>query len=115
LALLWLLLRRTRFGRELRAATEDRDLAAALGVDQRRLFAAVFALGAGLAGLGGALTLPDASANLQMDLSVIVEAFVVVVVGGMGSIPGAFLAAILIGELQAFGIMLLPQATLVLA
>ncbi len=106
---LLLLLSRSRFGMLVRACTENRDIAAALGIDQRRLSTAVFALGAGLAGLGGALVLPDKSANLQMDLSVIVEAFVVVVVGGMGSITGAFLASLLIGLLQAFGLVLDPQ------
>ena len=114
LALLWLLLHRTRFGVLIRAATEDRDMAAALGIDQRRLFTAVFGLGSVLAGLAGALSLPDASANAQIDLTVIVDAFVVVVVGGLGSVTGAFLASVLIGEMQAFGIVLLPQATLVL-
>ncbi len=114
LALLWLVLHRTRFGVLIRAATEDRDMAAALGIDQRRLFTAVFAVGAGLAGLGGALALPSMSANPQIDLAVVVEAFVVVVVGGMGSVTGAFVAALLIGVLQAFGIVLLPKATLVL-
>ncbi|MFL5282109.1 MAG: ABC transporter permease [Rhodopila sp.] len=113
-AALQLLLGHTRFGMLVRACTENRDLAGALGINQRLLSTLVFALGAGLAGLGGALVLPDASANTQMDLAVIVEAFVVVVVGGMGSVTGAFLASLLIGELQAFGIVLLPQATLVL-
>ena len=84
-------------------------MAAALGIDQRALSTTIFALGAGLAGLGGALVLPDTSANTQMDLAVIVEAFVVVVVGGMGSVTGAFLASLLIGELQAFGIVLHSQ------
>lgn len=111
---LLLLLARTRFGMLVRACTENRDMAAALGVDQRRLSTTIFALGAGLAGLGGALILPDTSANAQMDLAVIVEAFVVVVVGGMGSVTGAFLASLLIGELQAFGVVLIPKATLVL-
>nr|WP_294527401.1 ABC transporter permease [uncultured Rhodopila sp.] len=114
LAALLLLLNRTRFGMLIRACTENRDLAAALGINHRILSTSVFALGAGLAGLGGALILPDSSANTQMDLAVIVEAFVVVVVGGMGSISGAFLASLMIGELQAFGIVLLPGATLVL-
>ena len=114
LGLLWLLLHRTRWGTLLRAATLDREMAAALGVNQRLLFTSVFALGAGLAGLGGALSLPNASANLQIDLSVITEAFVVVVVGGLGSLTGAFLASLLIGVLQAFGVALLPQSTLVL-
>ena len=111
---LLLLLSRTRFGMLIRACTENRDMAAALGIDQRLLSTSIFALGAGLAGLGGALILPDTSANTQMDLAVIVEAFVVVVVGGMGSVGGAFLASLLIGELQAFGIVFFPHATLVL-
>ena len=114
LLLLLLLLRHTRFGMLVRACTENRDLAAALGINQRTLSTTIFALGAGLAGLGGALILPDTSANGQMDLSVVVEAFVIVVVGGMGSVTGAFLASLLIGELQAFGIVLIPKATLVL-
>jgi branched-chain amino acid transport system permease protein len=83
-------------------------------VDQRVLFTAVFALGAGLAGLGGALALPQSSANLQLDLSVITDAFVVVVVGGLGSIGGAYLASLLIGVLQAFGVWLLPSLSLVI-
>jgi len=115
LGLLWLLLHRTRFGVLIRAATEDREMASALGINQRILFTAVFALGSALAGLGGALILPNTSANVGIDLAVIVEAFVVVVVGGMGSVTGAFAAALLIGVAQAFGIALLPKATLVLA
>jgi branched-chain amino acid transport system permease protein len=114
LGALWLVFARTRFGLLVRAATQDRDMLAALGVDQRLLFTSVFALGAGLAGLGGALALPDASANLQIDLRVVTDAFVVVVLGGMGSIGGAYLAAVLIGVLQSLGILLLPKATLVL-
>src|SRR5690606_624181 len=90
-AALWLLLRRTRWGILVRAATEDREMTAALGVDQRRLFTLVFALGAGLAGLAGALQLPRAPATLGMDLGIIVEAFVITVVGGMGSLAGALI------------------------
>ncbi|HEY0184343.1 MAG TPA: ABC transporter permease [Rhodopila sp.] len=111
---LWLLFTRARWGILVRAATQDREMVAALGVDQRLLFTTVFALGAGLAGIGGALALPDGSANGQMDLSAITDAFVVVVVGGLGSLPGAYLASLLIGLLQAFGIVLLPKITLVL-
>jgi len=102
LAFLHVLLTRTRFGVLVRAATEDREMAAALGVNQRWLFTAVFALGAALAGLGGALAIPREPANLEIDLALVSDAFVVVVVGGMGSIPGAFLAALLIGEIKAF-------------
>jgi branched-chain amino acid transport system permease protein len=101
-ALLYLLLNRTRWGVLVRAATEDREMAGALGVNQRWLFTAVFALGALLAGLGGALAIPREPANLEIDLHVVADAFVVVVVGGLGSIPGAFLAALLIGEIKAF-------------
>ena len=102
--LLHLLLRRTRWGVLVRAATEDREMAAALGVNQKRLFTGVFMLGAALAGLGGALVVPREPAHLDVDLAVIADAFVVVVVGGLGSIPGAFLAALLIGEIKAFSI-----------
>jgi branched-chain amino acid transport system permease protein len=112
-ALHWLF-RRTRWGILIRAATEDREMVAALGVDQAWLFTSVFALGAFLAALGGALQLPRDAVTHDMDLRIIAEAFVVVVVGGMGSVPGAFLAALLIGELTAFGIWVLPQITLVL-
>jgi branched-chain amino acid transport system permease protein len=96
------LLTRTRWGTLVRAATEDREMAGALGVNQKWLFTTVFALGALLAGAGGALQIPREPANLYLDLSVIADAFVVVVVGGLGSIPGAFLAALLIAEIKAF-------------
>ena len=115
LGLLLLLLTRTRWGTLLRAATLDREMVGALGVDQRKLFTAVFALGAALAGLGGVLSLPSQSANPGIDLNAVTDAFVVVVVGGMGSLTGAYLASLLIALLQAFGILLLPQSTLVLA
>ena len=101
LGLVWLLLHRTRWGILVRAATQDRDMLAALGVNQAWLFTSVFALGAMLAGLGGALQLPREPANLGLDLQTIGEAFVVVVVGGMGSLPGAYLAALLIAEIKA--------------
>jgi branched-chain amino acid transport system permease protein len=101
LAALHLLLTRTRWGTLVRAATQDRDMVGALGVDQAKLFTAVFALGSGLAALGGALQIAREPANLGMDLSALGDAFVVVVVGGMGSIPGAYLAALLIAEIKA--------------
>jgi branched-chain amino acid transport system permease protein len=101
LVVLTLLVSRTRFGVLVRAASENRVLAAALGVDERTLFTAVFALGSFLAGLAGALTLPREPANLGMDLGVIADAFVVTVLGGLGSIPGAFIGAIIIGVTKA--------------
>jgi hypothetical protein len=102
LGALWLLLTRTRWGLLVRAATQDREMVGALGVNQRWLFTSVFALGTFLAALGGALQMPHEPANLNLDLALIGEAFVVVVVGGMGSIPGAFVAAVLIAMVKAF-------------
>ncbi|MDB5820761.1 MAG: transporter permease [Rhizobacter sp.] len=101
LGLLWLLLTRTRWGTLVRAATQDREMVGALGVNQSWLFTSVFALGAALAGLGGALQLPREPASLALDLTTIGDAFVVVVVGGMGSIPGAYVAALIIAEIKA--------------
>jgi branched-chain amino acid transport system permease protein len=101
LCVLHIMFARTRFGRLVRAATEDRDMLGALGVNQSVLFTAVFALGALLAGLGGALQVAREPADLGMDLTVITDAFVVVVVGGMGSIVGSYIAAVLIAEVKA--------------
>ena len=114
LACVWLVLHRTRFGILVRAATQDRDMVAALGVNQSILFTGALFMGAWLAGLGGALQVPRAAANPQMDIAVLTDAFVVTVIGGMGSVPGAALAALIIGQLNAFGIVLLPKSTLVL-
>jgi len=114
LAALWLLFNRTRWGILVRAATEDREMVGALGVNQSLLFTGVFVLGSALAGLGGAVQLPKGDANLLMDFGILAEVFVVTVVGGMGSILGAFLAAVLISELNTFGILVWPQGTLVL-
>src|SRR5438552_1099257 len=110
---LWWLFYRTRWGVLIRAATQDREMVAVLGVDQARLFTSVFVLGSFLAGLGGALQVPRQALTNVMDASIITEAFVVVVVGGMGSVPGALLAAALIGVIDAFGVLVLPRASLV--
>lgn len=98
---LWLVLQRTRWGVLIRAATQDRHMVAALGVNQVWLFTSVFALGALLAGLAGALQIHNEAASLEMDLRKAVDAFVVVVVGGLGSVPGAYLAALIIAEARA--------------
>jgi branched-chain amino acid transport system permease protein len=111
---LHLLLTRTAFGTRVRAATQDRGMLDALGINPAPLMLGTVVLGCALAGLGGALQLPREPANLQMDVNVVVETFVVVVTGGLGSISGAFFAALLIGLVHAFGISLMPQATLVL-
>jgi branched-chain amino acid transport system permease protein len=101
LAALSLALSRTRWGLLVRAATEDRDMTAALGVNPSWLFSSVFFFGALLAGLAGALQLPREPANLNMDLTIIADVFVVTVVGGLGSIRGAFVAALIIGVVRA--------------
>lgn len=111
---LWYLITRTRIGVLVRAATQDREMVGALGVNQAWLFTGVFALGSALAGWGGALQLPRGGADLLMDFNIIGAAFVVVVIGGMGSLPGAFIAAVLISVLNVFGVTYLPQSTLVL-
>src|SRR5215831_18453478 len=114
LGILWLLFQRTRWGVLVRAATQDRDMVAALGVNQKWLFTSVFALGVFLAGLGGALQIPRDAVNHAMDLRIIVEVFVVVVIGGLGSIIGAFVAAVLVSELNAFGILIFPKISIIL-
>ena len=89
-------------------------MTASLGINQSLLFTSVVFLGCFLAGLAGALQIPKDTANLQMDINIVTEAFVVVVVGGMGSVFGAFLAALLIGQAHAFGILIFPSLTLVI-
>lgn len=111
---LWLLFNKTRWGTLVRAATQDRQMVGALGVNQRWLFTGVVFLGCALAGLGGAAQLPKDGASLLMDFGILADAFVVVVVGGMGSIGGAFLAAVIIGMLKTFGILAFPSSTLVM-
>lgn len=105
----WVLLRFTRFGLYVRAATHDREMLSALGVNQAWLFTAVFALGCFLAALAAGLELPREPASLTIDLNLIGDVFAVVVIGGMGSIPGAFLAALLISEIKAICIWLGTQ------
>ncbi|RAI00312.1 ABC transporter permease [Acuticoccus sediminis] len=114
LGLIWLLFQRTRWGILVRAATQDREMVGALGVNQRFLFTSAFMVGSFLAGLGGALQVPRESVNLLMDLNIIGEAFVVVVIGGMGSVTGAFVAAVIISVANAFGVLVFPQISLIL-
>jgi branched-chain amino acid transport system permease protein len=110
---LWWLLYRSRWGVLVRAATVDREMLRALGTDVVRLFTSVFALGSGLAGLAGALAAPIMSIGPGLHAQVLIDAFVVVVIGGMGSFPGALVGALLIGQANAFGILLFPQLAIV--
>jgi branched-subunit amino acid ABC-type transport system permease component len=110
---LWLLLSRTQFGRLIRAAANDREMVGVVGVDVSRLFTGVFALGAWLGGLGGGLAAPVGAIYPGMDVEVIAESFIVVVVGGMGSLTGTLLGALIIGQLNSFGILFFPRFALV--
>ena len=106
--LCWLILSRTGIGRMIRAAAYDREMLAALGANVGRLYALMFMAGSFLAGLGGALVTPIRSIVPGMDVEIIVEAFIVVVIGGLGSFWGTFLGAIIFGQVLAFGILVLP-------
>ena len=108
-ALLILMIERTRFGRILSAAVLDPEMVGALGIDVPLLHTAVFTLGAWLAGLGGTLAAPVGSISIGIDNSIIIESFAVVIIGGSGSITGALVAALLIGVVQALGIMVAPR------
>jgi branched-chain amino acid transport system permease protein len=112
--MLWWLLNRTRWGVFVRAATMDRQMLSALGVNTKRLFTGVFALGAALAGLGGALAAPIVAVSPGLHVSVIIDAFVVVVIGGMGSITGALVGSLLVGIVNAFGVLAFPGLSVVL-
>jgi branched-chain amino acid transport system permease protein len=106
---LTLLLERTRFGKTMRAAVSDGEMVGALGIDVPRLQTIIFALGAWLAGLGGTLAAPVGSVAIGMDNSIIIESFAVIIIGGVGSVPGALAGALLIGIIQALGIMVAPR------
>jgi branched-chain amino acid transport system permease protein len=103
------LLQRTNFGRILRAAAENRSMAEALGVDVRLVYSAVFTLGAALGTTAGALIVPTAAASLDMAIELVVEAFAVVVIGGLGSMRGALVGALIVGLIRAFAIVLYPE------
>jgi branched-chain amino acid transport system permease protein len=105
---LWFLLARTRFGKVIRAAADNPTMVGALGVNVAAVSMAVFALGSFLAGLGGVLAAPVRSTFPGMGFSILVESFIVVVIGGLGSIGGAFIGALLIGVVRAFGAIAFP-------
>lgn len=107
---LYLLISKTRLGMRIRAGESDREMIAALGVDIRTLYTLVFALGAALAGLAGALLGAVQSVEVGMGDSVLILAFVVIVIGGIGSIKGAFIGALLVGVVDTMGRFLLPYA-----
>jgi branched-chain amino acid transport system permease protein len=108
------LLTRTAFGRIIRAAADNREMAAALGVDMRWLYAAVFTLGTALGTIGGALVIPATAAMSEMGIELIVEAFAVVVIGGLGSMRGALVGALVVGLLRSVAISVYPELEMLL-
>lgn len=110
---MWLMLEKTRFGLFVRAASLDSEMLGTLGINVPLLLTAVFAVGSALAGFAGAVIAPSVSIDPGMEASMLTEAFLVIVIGGMGSIWGAFLASIIIGEVFAFGTLPLPQFAII--
>jgi branched-chain amino acid transport system permease protein len=110
---LYLLLQKSRIGRIIRATASDAEMMMALGGDVRFLFNRVFMLGVWLGGMGGALISPQSAISPGMAVSIIVESFIVVVIGGLGSFWGTLLGAFLFGQFNAFGILFLPRMAII--
>jgi branched-subunit amino acid ABC-type transport system permease component len=106
--LFWFVLQRTPVGRIVRAAALDREMLGALGANVGWVYTGMFVVGSFLAGLGGALVTPTQSIVPGMDAAIIVDAFIVVVIGGLGSFWGTFLGALIFGQVLSFGILVLP-------
>jgi branched-chain amino acid transport system permease protein len=109
---LWLLVYRTRFGLLLRATSQNMRMAQALGLNVNRVYVQAFAIGCFMAGLGGAIIVPSQAAVLGMGVDALVLAFVVVVIGGLGSLEGAFVGALLVGFVRTLGITFFPEIEL---
>ena len=109
----WVLLKFTRAGIVLRAATDDRGMVALLGINQAYVFTGVFALGSFLAGIAGGFASAFESINYLLDTRVIVPAFIVVVIGGLGNFYGALLAALTVGVVKALALLWVPQLSMV--
>jgi branched-chain amino acid transport system permease protein len=114
IAVVWLMIERTRLGSQIRAGIDKREMAQCLGIDVSRLITAGFALGAGLAGLSGGLVLPLLGANATMGSEMLSIAFVVLVIGGLGSLYGALAAGVLVGIIQSVSSVFVPSASTVL-
>ncbi len=112
---LWALIRYTRLGRIIRAMTYNREMANALGTNVPLVYTVVFMLGCWLAGLGGALVSPMSSVMPGMDMVILIECFIIVVIGGLGSLPGAFLGSLIFGLVNAFGILVAPRLAIAFA
>jgi len=111
MVVMWLVLERTRFGLVIRAASRDPEIMAVLGVDVRRVFLVTFGLGTALAALAGLLAAPMRSVNPEMGSTVLIEAFVVTVIGGMGSLVGGVVAGMLVGIVSSLTALWRPEMT----
>lgn len=111
---LWQFLERSRFGLLIRATSQNSEMVHALGIDVRLVRSAVFGFGCALAGFGGVLAAPLVTASLGMAVRVIVDAFVIVIIGGMGSFAGSLLGALLVAFVQVFGEYFFPDLALAL-
>ncbi len=111
-AALWAFIYKTKFGVILRATSQNMRMASALGVNVNRVYVQAFTLGCFMAGLGGAIIVPQQGAVLGMGVDALVLAFVVVVIGGLGSLEGALLGALLVGVVREFGIAFFPEIEL---
>jgi branched-chain amino acid transport system permease protein len=109
---LWWFIYRTRFGVILRATSQDRRMASALGLNVGRVYVQAFAIGCFMAGLGGAVVVPAQAAVLGMGVDALILAFIVVVVGGLGSLEGALIGALLVGVVREAGIAMFPEIEL---
>jgi branched-subunit amino acid ABC-type transport system permease component len=109
---LWFLVYRTRIGDIIRASVSDSEMVSALGIRVSLLFTGIFMLGSFLAGLSGGVAAPIGSISLGMDIDIIIECFAVVVIGGMGSLPGTLIGSLIVGEAYAFGILVAPKLAL---
>jgi branched-chain amino acid transport system permease protein len=103
------MLRRTRFGRIVRATAENKQMSEALCVDVSKVYMAVFTLGVALGTVGGALVVPAGAASIDMGVELIVDAFAVVIIGGLGSMPGALIGALIVGFVRSAAIWLYPE------
>ena len=110
---LWFLTNKTKIGKIARAAAVDREMVGAIGINVSWVFAAVFVIGCYLAGLGGALVAPTQNITQGMDHAIIIEAFLIVIIGGLGNIWGALLGALIFGLTDSIGILILPQFAIV--
>jgi branched-subunit amino acid ABC-type transport system permease component len=109
----WFILHKSRWGRLIRAGSLDQEMLGALGVNVKNLFTIVFMIGSWLGGMGGALVSPITAIVPGMDVEIVINAFIVVVIGGLGNFWGTLLGALIIGQVRAFGLLLIPRASIV--